>query len=162
MTDSLKIYTVATYTHRHTVWLFQARLAAEAGVVVLDWTEDAPALSLPVSERRALLNAGTSCVVADQREAACVAADLMVYLGDSGKDTAVQVGMAKAVGTPVLGVPGPLETVGLMLLNAVSLWVDGPEDALDVIVQVARCRRHGEPERTCGSCPASRVCCLVH
>ena len=86
----------------------------------------------------------------------------MVYLGDSGKDTAVQVGMAKAVGTPVLGVSGPLENVGLMLLNAVSLWVDGPEDALDVIVQIARCRRHGEPERACAYCHAGRVCCLVH
>ena len=101
-------------------------------------------------------------VVADQRESACVAADMMVYLGDSGKDTAVQVGMANAVGTPVLGVPGPLENVGLMLLNAVSLWVDGAEDALDVIVQIARCRRHGEPDRACASCHAERVCCLVH
>ena len=49
----------------------------------------------------------------------------MLYLGDSGKDCAVQVGMAKAIGTPVMGIAGPLEETGLMLRNGVALWVAG-------------------------------------
>lgn len=39
-------------------------------------------------------------------------------------------------GVPVLGIRGPLEGPGLMLHGAVSVWVDGAEDALDLVGRV--------------------------
>ena len=144
-------YTVALYRHLHAVRLIQARMRRLQGLAVLDWTREAPSLSTPLAERRRLL-----------REAGCAAADPMLYLGDSGKDCAVQVGMAKAIGTPVMGIAGPLEETGLMLHNAVALWVPGPFEAISRIRRMLRCRNQAEVEHDCRKCPAESVCTLAH
>ena len=159
--EAFKVYTVASYRHLHAVRLIQARMRRLHGLAVLDWTREAPSLGTPLAERRRLLRVGRNCVSAEQREAACAAADLMLYLGDSGKDCAVQVGMAKAIGTPVMGIAGPLEETGLMLHNAVALWVAGPFEAISRIRRMLRCRNQAEIEHDCRKCPAERVCTLA-
>ena len=60
----------------------------------------------------------------------------MIYYGASGQDAGVEVGLAAGAGVPVLGIRGPLEGPGLMLHGAVSVWVDGAEDALDLVGRV--------------------------
>ena len=159
--DHLKVYTVASYRHLHAVRLFQAQLRLVPGVNVLDWTWAAAPLGLPVNKRRQWMDVGENCGMAEFCGASCGQADLMVYLGDSGKDTAVQIGMAKAIGTPVLGIAGPLEELGLMLHSAVAAWVPGPFEAIGRIKHMARCRLHGEADQDCRSCLAERVCTMA-
>ena len=69
--------------------------------------------------------------------------------------------MAKAIGTPVMGIAGPLEETGLMLHNAVALWVPGPFEAISRIRRMLRCRNQAEIEHDCRKCPAERVCTLA-
>jgi hypothetical protein len=64
---------------------------------------------------------------------ACRTADLVIYLGASGQDAGVEVGMAKASGIPVLAVRGPLEAPGLMLYGAADVWVENVDSALDIL-----------------------------
>lgn len=159
--DQLTIYTVASYRHLHAVRLFQAQLRLVPGVSVLDWTWAAAPFGLPIHRRREWMNVGKNCLMSETCEASCGLADLMVYLGDSGKDAAVLVGMAKAIGTPVLGIAGPLEDTGLMLRRAVAEWVSGPFEALARIKRMARCRLHGEADQDCRSCLAERTCTMA-
>lgn len=54
---------------------------------------------------------------------ACASVDLVIYIGESGQDAGVEVGIAWAAGVPILGIAGPLEEPGVMLSCAVSAWV---------------------------------------
>lgn len=64
---------------------------------------------------------------------ACLTADLLIYYGASGQDAGVEIGLANAIGTPILGISGPLEGPGLMLHGAVTAWVHSIEEALAVL-----------------------------
>lgn len=159
--DPFKIFTVSSYRNLHAVKLFQLELRLMPGVTVIDWTQYAPRLSMPLDDRRRKMNVGETCLIPEFCEKACATADLVVYYGESGKDSAVLVGMAKAIGTPVLGLPGSLEDEGLILRHAVALWVDNPFQALRRIKAVARCRLHGDMERSCTKCRSERICALA-
>ena len=76
--EAFKVYTVASYRHLHAVRLIQARMRRLQGLAVLDWTHEAPSLGAPLAERRRMLLVGRNCISAEQREAACAAADLML------------------------------------------------------------------------------------
>lgn len=155
------VFTVSSYHNLHAVRLFQSELHGVPGVSVIDWTQFAPRLSRPRQDRRICMDVGQTALIPEFCEKACATADLVFYYGDSGKDSAALVGMSKAIGTPVVGLPGPLESEGLILRHAVSLWVSCPFEALDLIKLMARCRMHGEAERDCKSCPAERACAVA-
>lgn len=163
MPNDFKVYTVSSYSNLHAVRLFQRELLALVPhVEVLDWTRLAPSTKLTLQERKRRVTCGQDCLVPDRCANFCHTADLVVYYGDSGKDTALQVGMARAIGTPVLGIPGPLEEVGLMLQHAVSAWVDNPQEAIDLIASVINCHQGGDPRwALCKMCHAERVCSLA-
>ena len=158
-----KVFTVSSYRNLHAVRLFQRELLLMVPhVEILDWTHIAPKPTIPVKERKLRMIVGQDCLVPEKCEKFCHSADLVVYYGDSGKDTALQVGMARAIGTPVLGIPGPLEEVGLILQNAVSAWVDNPQEAIDLIASVTNCHQGGDPRwALCQMCHAVRVCHLA-
>lgn len=161
--EPFKVFTVSSYRNLHAVRLFQRELLLMVPhVEILDWTHIAPKPTIPVKERKLRMIVGQDCLVPEKCEKFCHAADLVVYYGDSGKDTALQVGMARAIGTPVLGIPGPLEEVGLILQNAVSAWVDNPQEAIDLIASVTNCHQGGDPRwALCQMCHAERVCHLA-
>ncbi|MFT4302740.1 MAG: hypothetical protein QM579_13420 [Desulfovibrio sp.] len=69
--------------------------------------------------------------------------------------------MDKAIGTPVMGIAGPLEEIGLMLHNAEALWVPGSFEAIGRIKSMANCRNQTGVEHDCRKCPAERVCSLA-
>jgi len=147
-----------------------SRKMREMGFSLFDWTEKAappPGLSPPERRRWMDTDSAGGQVFAFCRDA-CIACTLVVYFGASGQDAGVEVGMAHAAGTPVLGIRGPLEGPGLMLHGAVDCWVEEVEDALALLEQVAGhaatgcrllpqepdervrllCRRLGEPATT--------------
>jgi hypothetical protein len=132
-------YIAASFRHTHAVRLLGLRMR-DLGFVLLDWTEKAaPPPGLNPQERRLWMDTDDAGgqVFSFCRDA-CVESHLVVYFGESGQDAGVEVGMAHAAGTPVLGVRGPLEGPGLMLHGAVDCWVEKIEDALALLEQVAR------------------------
>ena len=135
------IYIAASYRHLHAVRMLTALIRDVCpGVTILDWTTLAtPPEGLTTAERRAWMDTDHGGRVYDFCAQACTSADLVIYLGASGQDAGVEVGMARAAGVPVLGVRGPLEAPGLMLHGAVGVWCLDVEHALCVISQVATC-----------------------
>ena len=132
-------YIAASFKHMHGVRLLGRSMRA-LGFILLDWTEKAappPGLS-PQERRRWMDTDGAGGQVFAFCREACVASQVLVYFGASGQDSGVEVGMAHAAGVPVLGIRGPLEGPGLMLHGAVDCWVEGIEEALILLEQVAR------------------------
>lgn len=85
---------------------------------------------------------------------ACASADVVVYLGHSGQDAGVEVGLAVGAGVPVIGVAGPLEAPGLMLHGAVNLWCRDIREAVSLLSRLAgNCGGVA-----CDTCKVSTLC----
>lgn len=154
---TLTIYVAASLRHIHAVRLLHKALrAAVPGIQILDWTDKAtPPDGLTPAERRQWFDteqAGGQ--VYSFCQDACANADLVIYLGASGQDAGVEVGMAKAHGVPVLGLRGPLEAPGLMLHGAVDKWVTQSEYVLSVVRRLSHCER----KISCPDCDVQVVC----
>lgn len=133
----LTIYVAGSFKHKHGVRLLGRELRA-LGCRILDWTEKAaPPPGLTPAERRLWMDTDREggSVYAFCRDA-CLAADLVIYYGESGQDAGVEVGLAAGAGVPVLGIRGPLEGPGLMLHGAATVWVDSVEEALELIARL--------------------------
>ena len=134
----LKVYIAASFRHLHAVRLL-GRAMRHMGYSLLDWTELAkPPEGLTPAQRRAWMDTDHGGEVFAFCEKACRQADFVVYVGASGQDAGVEVGLARASGVPVLGIRGPLEAPGLMLYGAGSVWVESVEAALDLLEQTAK------------------------
>jgi hypothetical protein len=59
-------------------------------------------------------------------------ADLVIYVGPSGKDAAAELGMAWAKGTPIFGLWAKGEDFGLMR-KMITFWHDRYPDLLDMV-----------------------------
>ena len=132
------LYIAASFRHLHAVRLLGRELRG-MGFALLDWTEKAsPPPGLTPAERRVWMDTDQAGgQVYHFCRDACRQADMLIYLGTSGQDAGVEVGMAAGAGVPVLGIRGPLEAPGLMLHGAVSLWVESVEEALALLLACA-------------------------
>lgn len=137
----LTVYVASSFKHLHAVRLLN-RALRERGCRVLDWSEKAtPPEGLNSAQRREWMDTDHGGEVFVFCENACRESDVVLYLGASGQDAGVEVGMAHGAGKPVLGIRGPLESPGLMLHGAVTTWADSIEDALnqmEVLVRAVR------------------------
>lgn len=132
----MKVYIASSFKNIHAVRLL-AKSMREMGYTILDWTEKAtPPEGLNASQRREWMDTDHGGEVFSFCAKACSEADFLVYLGTSGQDAGVEVGMAYGYGLPVLGIRGPLEAPGLMLHGAMSTWVEHIEDALCVFQEI--------------------------
>lgn len=131
----LRVYIAASFRHLHAVRLL-GRAMRRMGYRLFDWTELAkPPDGLTPAQRRAWMDTDHGGEVFAFCEKACREADFVVYVGASGQDAGVEIGLARASGVPVLGIRGPLEAPGLMLYGAGSVWVESVEDALALLEQ---------------------------
>ena len=129
----LTVYIASSFRHVHAVRLLSRELR-RMGYELFDWTEKAtPPEGLSVQERRVWMDTDHGGEVYSFCAMACRAADLVIYLGASGQDAGVEVGMAQASGIPVLAVRGPLESPGLMLYGAADAWVESMDSALGIL-----------------------------
>lgn len=130
------IYLACSFRHIHAVRLLGRELKA-MGYEILDWTKKAtPPEGLSPAERRAWMDTDHGGEVYIFCEQACREADFVIYLGTSGQDAGVEVGLAKGSGVPVLCIRGPLEAPGLMLYGAGSVWLESIEEALDLLGEI--------------------------
>lgn len=140
--STLTAYVAASYRHLHLVRLWQASLKAMVPTIqILDWTGKAvPPVGLTPDQRRKWMDTdqpGGS--IYEFCADACRNADVVIYLGASGQDVGVEVGIAAGAGVPVIGVAGPLEAPGLMLNGAVSKWCADLPEAADLIYAMSQC-----------------------
>ncbi len=135
-----KIYIASSFRHIHAVQLLERQLIT-MGYEILDWTRKASVPEgLTPAQRREWMdtdnNGGTVFAFCHE---SCTSADLVIYLGQSGQDAGVEIGMAKASNIPVLGIRGPLEYAGLMLYGSCTTWVDSIGHALLILERLASC-----------------------
>ena len=129
----IRLYIASSFKNLHAVRLLGKTLE-EMGFQILDWTERArPPEGLTPAERRTWMDKDHGGEVFVFCEQACRNADIVVYLGTSGQDAGVEVGIARGCGIPVLGIRGPLEAPGLMLHGACNIWVEHIEEALELL-----------------------------
>ena len=143
----LTLYIAASFKHIHGVRLLGKEFS-RIGCEILDWTMKAvPPQGLTSAERRIWMDTDRNGgqVYAFCRNA-CLNADLVVYFGASGQDAGVEIGMASAVGAPILGIRGPLESPGLMLHGAVTAWVEDAESAILAVEGLVGLTRGGGPK----------------
>ena len=157
----LTVYTAASFRLLHAVQLFHEALRHRIpDVQILDWTDRAaPPEGLAPDQRRRWFDAAGGQVYEFCADA-CANADVVVYLGASGQDAGVEVGLAAGAGTPVMGVRGPLEAPGLMLHGAVALWCCDIQEAVRVLTRLGQCRGCWACGQPCAGCKARHICNL--
>ena len=134
--DNPSVYIAGSYRHLHAVQLL-ARALVLQGYRILDWTEKGtPPEGLNPSQRREWMDTDHGGEIFTFCACACTGADLVIYLGASGQDAGVEVGLAAAAERPVLGIRGPLESPGLMLYGAVTAWVNSTAEALEITARL--------------------------
>ncbi len=134
MQEKTKIYIASSFRHIHAVQLLEKHLI-KMGYEILDWTRKAsvPEGLSPAQRREWMDTDNSGGTVFEFCKNACTSADLVIYLGESGQDAGVEIGMAKASNIPVLGVRGPLEYAGLMLYGSCTKWVETIDQALVIL-----------------------------
>lgn len=126
----MKVYIASSFRHLHAVRLLGQAMKS-MGYVLLDWTEKAcPPEGLSSSKRREWMDADHGGEVFSFCAKSCIDADLVIYFGESGQDAGIEVGVAYGKGIPILGIRGPLESPGLMLHGACTVWVKSIDKAL--------------------------------
>ncbi len=129
----LSVYIAASFRNLHAVHLLSAALQ-EMGYDILDWTEKGkPPENLNAAKRREWMDTDHGGEIFSFCANASHNADILIYLGASGQDAGIEVGMAYASGVPILGIRGPLEPLGLMLHGAATMWVDSITNALTIM-----------------------------
>lgn len=135
----LTVYVASSFKHLHAVRLLN-RALRQLGCEVLDWSVKAtPPEGLSAAQRREWMDTDHGGEVFVFCEQSCRVCDLVIYLGASGQDAGVEVGIACGAGRPVLGIRGPLESPGLMLYGAVTAWVESVEEALARMEHLLAC-----------------------
>lgn len=149
------VYVAASYRHMHGVRLLYSALRRVCPMIaILDWTQHAtPPEGLSPAERRAWMDADTGTVSSVFRfcRDACASADLVIYLGESGQDAGVEVGIAHGVGVEVIGLAGPLESPGLMLNGSVSEWAKDVIELMELVTARIKAKQVLDGE-SCADC----------
>ncbi len=132
----MKVYIASSFKNIHAVRLL-AKQMQEMGYEILDWTKKAtPPEGLNANQRREWMDTDHGGEVFNFCAKSCQLANLIVYLGTSGQDAGVEVGMAFAYNKPILAIKGPLESPGLMLYGAGTIWVEHIEQALQILQEI--------------------------
>lgn len=123
MQNPLNIYIASSFRNIHAVHLLRDRLQSQ-GYTVLDFTKFAPPLpdAMKSEDRRVAIDHDERGIIFNFCTSACGQADLVIYVGASGQDSACEVGIAWAAGVPVFGIAGVLEKPGTILARAVTSW----------------------------------------
>lgn len=105
------------------------------GHEVLDWTVLPHPSSLYCSPEcyDAAMKSETAVKIFAFCMTACTTADVAIYLGPSGQDSAAQVMLASISGTPVIGIANKNERLGIMVYNSIGLWAEDADEAVEIL-----------------------------
>lgn len=135
------LYIASSFKNFHAVQLLRDLFQAY-GFIVYDWTAFTPPLpdDMTPEERRKALDTDERGEIFSFCAEACGRVDLVIYLGQSGQDAGVEVGIAHNAGVPIFGLAGPLERTGLMLSKAVTRWFTDSHTLLEGVAEFANGR----------------------
>ena len=132
----MQVYIASSFKNIHAVRLL-AKSMRVMGYTILDWTEKAtPPEGLNSLQRREWMDTDHGGDVFTFCANACKEADFLIYLGTSGQDAGIEIGIAYGQDIPVLGIRGPLESPGLMLYGAGTVWVEHIEQAINTLENI--------------------------
>ncbi len=132
----MQVYIASSFKNIHAVKLLSKYMRG-LGYNILDWTEKAtPPEGLNSSQRREWMDTDHGGEVFRFCEQACMKADFLIYLGTSGQDAGVELGIAHGLSIPILGIRGPLESPGLMLHGVITTWVEDVEQAVKILAEI--------------------------
>ncbi len=139
MPSKKKIYIASSFRHIHAVQMLEKHLIS-MDFEILDWTRKAsvPEGLSPAQRREWMDTDNSGGTVFEFCKNSCTSADLVIYLGQSGQDAGVEIGMARASNIPILGIRGPLEYAGLMLYGSCTKWVETIEQALIILQELSK------------------------
>ncbi|WP_084516373.1 hypothetical protein [Desulfovibrio cuneatus] len=134
----MHFYVASSFKNLPQVQALQKALLAR-GHTVADWGALAPPIPATASpeERKRLLDTDERGTIFRFCASHVGYADRVIYLGPSGQDAGVEVGMAYSHNIPVWGVAGPDERPGLMLHGAVQDWFETTEALLEELDRTA-------------------------
>lgn len=122
----MQIYIASSWQRIYTVRMLTKALEAQ-GHTVLDWTKSIPTIDGRVAIRKEWFNTYKSQKVFQFCAEACARVDLVIYLGQSGSNTGIELGIAYNAGVPIIGIKGLLKETDLMLNNVITEWIDYTE-----------------------------------
>ncbi len=134
--ENMQVYIASSFKNVHAVRLL-GKYMRQLGYTILDWTEKAtPPDGLNSSQRREWMDTDHGGEVFNFCAKSCMEADFLIYLGTSGQDAGVELGIAYALNIPILGIKGPLESAGLMLHGVITAWVEHIDHAQKVLEEI--------------------------
>ena len=104
----------------------------ERGHIVYDWTNLLPRIpkGATKAQRKRLLDEDKTGKTFSFCSEAAGSVDVVIYLGQSGQDTGVEIGIAFGSGVPVVGILAKGEQAGLMLKGCFNCIYASAEDFL--------------------------------
>jgi nucleoside 2-deoxyribosyltransferase len=127
----MKIYIAASWKHQHAVEMLTA-LLRERNHEVLSFVEKETQNKDLEFEEWIQSPGADVCFEYDTTSA--MIADMVIYVGPSGKDAAAELGMAYAKGVPIVGLYAKGEDFGLMR-KMMHCWCERYTQVLDVVEQ---------------------------
>lgn len=133
----MRIYISSSFRNLLAVCCLTA-LLEQRGHEVLDWTKLAPPIpaTAPPHERRALLDSDDTKAAFHFCRESCAGADAFIYLGPSGQDSGIEVGIAHTAGVPIIALPGPFEQPGTMLNGCVTHWARDLDELVNIVADL--------------------------
>jgi hypothetical protein len=131
----MKVYIAASWKHKHAVEMLTDMLR-DKGHEVLSFIENSNeegSADLPFEEWVETEKAEQSFQYDTQ---SAMDADVVIYVGPSGKDAAAECGIAYACCKPIIGLSGKGEDFGLMR-KMFTWWVDDYREALATVESLA-------------------------
>lgn len=135
----MKIYISSSFKNIHAVKLLRNNLI-DLGHEVLDFTKFAPPLTkdMNIEERKIAINADARGAIFDFCTNSCSQSDLVVYIGESGQDSACEVAIAWTSGVPTYGLLGTYEKPGTILNRMVTKWFDDADKLIEGIQKLQK------------------------
>ena len=160
----LNIYIASSFRNIHLVHALMEKYS-ESALTFYDWTSKSkPLEGASSTEKRTWFDTDTGGEIFSFCKDAAHHTDLVIYLGDSGKDACIELGMAYASNIPIVGLAGSLEDVGLMLNGAVDVWVNTFDELLRGI-NTLRCHllknSFDDTAKNCQECDLFNICNIM-
>lgn len=130
----MKIYIASSWRNQHAVEMLTAILR-DKGHIVLSFIEQnynsgyGASKGIPFEE---WVNSESAIAAFNYDTESAMSADLIIYVGPSGKDAAAECGMAYAKGKTIFGLNAKSEDFGLMR-KIISNWYERVQDLLNEI-----------------------------
>jgi hypothetical protein len=131
----MKIYIASSWKNQHAVEMLTSKLRSH-GHVVISWIENNYGEDHNHVTKKFDFETWVNSSESDQSfqfdTEGAMTCNVLIYLGNAGKDAAAECGMAYAKGIPIIGISSKGEDFGLMR-KMMRIWVNRYTDVIQLI-----------------------------